>query len=80
MLAFSLLAVACRAGNAQADVSFHCPVQLAALQQEVSDYLQALEIPATQVVQTVDTQSGELTLPPADYSWICAQCPSISDR
>jgi len=69
-LAITLLAVACHAVNAQADVLFRCPEQLAALQQQVPDYLQSLNIPTAQVVQTVVAQSGELTLalttPPDD--------------
>jgi len=58
----TILAVTCCIGNAQADVLFHCPAQLAALQQEASHYFQALGIPADQVSQTVDTRFGELTL------------------
>lgn len=69
-LGISILAVASWVGNAQADVVFHCPSQLAALQHGVSGYLQALDIPPALVAQTADAQSGELTLalttPPDD--------------
>lgn len=55
---------------AQAEVQFHCPAQLAALQQGAPEYLQSLGIAAAQIVQTVDAQSGVLTLalttPPDD--------------
>ena len=49
-------------GNAQADVQFNCPTQLATLEQEVAAYLRALAIPADQVVQTMDEQFGVLKL------------------
>ena len=69
-LGTSILAVACCVGNVQADVLFRCPAQLATLQQDASNYLQALGIPAAQVSQVVDTRFGELTLalttPPDD--------------
>jgi hypothetical protein len=58
----TLLAVACCVSNAQADVLFRCPSQLAVLQQKVPEYLRALKIPPDQVMETVDTQSGEITL------------------
>jgi hypothetical protein len=58
----TILAAACCAGSAQAEVLFRCPAQLANLQQGVSDLLHTLQIPDTQVVQTVNAQSGELTL------------------
>ena len=61
-LGASILAAACFIGSTQADVLFRCPAQLAALQQALPDYLQALKIPAYQVSQTVDTRFGELTL------------------
>ena len=61
-LGMSILVVACCVGNAQADVLFRCPAQLTTLQHDVSDYLQALKIPASQVSQTVDTRFGELTI------------------
>jgi hypothetical protein len=65
-----VLALACCAGNARAEVQFRCPAQLDSLQRGVADYLQALKIPAALVAQTVDTQSGELNLalttPPDD--------------
>jgi hypothetical protein len=66
----TILAATCYVGNAQADVLFRCPAQLANLQQGMSDFLHTLQIPATQVVQTVDAESGDLTLslatPPDD--------------
>ena len=69
-LTLILFALACCAGNARAEVQFHCPAQLDSLQHEIADYLQALNIPAALVAQTVDTQSGELhlalTTPPDD--------------
>jgi hypothetical protein len=61
-LAMITLALVCPAGNAHAEVLFHCPTQLDSLQHEVADYLQVLKIPAALVAQTVDTQSGELRL------------------
>lgn len=65
-----ILAAACCIASTQADVLFRCPAQLAALQQELPDYLQALKIPEAQVSQTLDTRFGELTLalttPPDD--------------
>ncbi len=69
-LGIPFLAMACCVVDAQADVQFRCPTQLAVLQQDVSGYLRALQIPAEQVVQTVDVPSGVLTLalttPPED--------------
>lgn len=61
-LGMAVLVVACCVDYARADVQFRCPVQLAALEQEVPAYLRALEIPAGQVAQTVDARSGVLTL------------------
>ncbi len=65
-----VLALACSAGNARAEVQFHCPAQLDALQHEVAVYLQTLNIPAALVAQTVNSETGELTLalttPPDD--------------
>jgi hypothetical protein len=61
-LGTSILAAACCIGNAQADVLFRCPAQLATLQQDAAEYLQAQGIPASQISQTVDTRFGELTL------------------
>jgi hypothetical protein len=58
----AILAATCCVANAQADVLFRCPAQLAALQQELPDYLQKLKIPSAQVTQVVDTRFGELTL------------------
>jgi hypothetical protein len=49
-------------GAAKADVQFRCPSQLATLQQDLPVYLHELKIPASQVAQTVDAQSGVLTL------------------
>lgn len=64
------LALLCCAGAARADVQFRCPAQLDAIQRGVSVYLHSLKIPADQVMQTVDAQSGVLTLalatPPDD--------------
>lgn len=69
-LTLIFFALACCAGNVRAEVLFHCPAQLDSLQHEVAGYLQALNIPAALVAQTVDTQSGELRLalatPPDD--------------
>jgi hypothetical protein len=64
MFRFTLivLALISSAGNARAEVQFHCPEQLETLQHEVSEYLQTLNIPAALVAQTVDTRSGELSL------------------
>jgi len=65
-----VLGLACCAENAQAEVQFRCPSQLAALQQGAPEYLQSLGIAVAQVVQTVDAQAGVLTLalttPPND--------------
>jgi hypothetical protein len=58
----AILAVIGCVGNAQADVQFNCPGQLAVLEQEVPAYLRTLEIPANQVTQTADNQFGVLTL------------------
>ena len=69
-LGITLLGVACCISNARADVQFSCPSQLAALRQDVSGYLSASGILSEQVVQTLDAQSGVLTLalttPPED--------------
>jgi hypothetical protein len=69
-LGITIVAMACCVTNAQADVQFRCPSQLAALQQDVSGYLRTLKIPPAQVVQTADARSGMLTLalatPPED--------------
>lgn len=62
VLALCSLALTCYGGNALAEVQFHCPAQLDSLRQETADYLQTLNIPATLVTQTVDAESGELTL------------------
>ncbi|HEY6094934.1 MAG TPA: hypothetical protein VIU93_08275 [Gallionellaceae bacterium] len=65
-----LFAFACVAGSARADVTFHCPAQVPALQHGVPNYLRTLGISATQVAQTLDARSGELTFalttPPSD--------------
>ncbi len=66
------LALACSAGLARADVQFQCPGQLDALQHDMAGYLHTLKIPARLVAQTVNTETGELTLtlttPPNDTS------------
>jgi hypothetical protein len=65
-----LLAIACWASPAQAEIQFLCPTQLAPLQPDVTAYLRALRISADQVVQTIDPVSGSFTLalssPPDD--------------
>ncbi len=48
--------------DVQADVEFHCPTQINSLQQGLTAYLQTLKIPALQVAQTMNPQSGLLTL------------------
>lgn len=57
-------------GNAQAELQFLCPAQLAQLQPDVTAYLRALRIPADQVLQSMDAHRGSLTLalttPPDD--------------
>lgn len=57
-----LFALVCGVGNAQADIQFSCPSQLQVLQREVPVYLRRLKIRTEHVVQTVDVQSGVLTL------------------
>lgn len=65
-----ILVLACGASSAQADVQFRCPTQINILQQGLSAYLHALKIPTAQVAQTVDRETGALTLalttPPED--------------
>lgn len=61
-LGVCIFAMACCAGNAQADVRFSCPSQFVALEHGVHAYLYVLKIPTAQVVQTVDAESGVLTL------------------
>jgi len=58
----AVLAALCCIGSAQAEVQFRCPAQLEALATEVPAYLRALNIPAAQVVQTLDLRVGTLTL------------------
>lgn len=57
-------------GQAQAELQFLCPTQLAQLQPEATAYLRALQIPAAQIRQTLDPTSASLTLalttPPND--------------
>ena len=48
--------------NVFADVQFRCPNQLATLQPQASGYLRELDIPAGQVLLTVDTENGVMTL------------------
>lgn len=57
-----VLAMAGFIGNAQAELQFLCPAQLAQLQPDVTAYLRALRIPSEQVVQTVDPHNGSLTV------------------
>lgn len=65
-----VLALTCFIGQAQADLQFRCPDQLARLQPEITAYLRALRIPSEQVHATLDPSSGHLTLalttPPDD--------------
>jgi hypothetical protein len=66
-----LLALLGCIGNAQAELQFLCPTQLAQLQPEVTAYLRALRIPAEHVQATLNPVSGRLTLAlstPADDS------------
>lgn len=62
VLALCSLALTGYGVNALADVQFRCPAQLDSLRQETADYLQTLNIPAALVTQTVNAESGELTL------------------
>ena len=57
-----LLALLGCIGNAQAELQFLCPAQLAQLQPEVTAYLRALRIPAEHVQATLNPVSGRLTL------------------
>lgn len=61
-LAITVLAIVCCIDSALADVQFSCPTQSSALQHGMIAYLHSLKIPLEQVVQTVDSQSGVLTL------------------
>ncbi len=58
----AIFAAVCSIAEARADVLFRCPAQLSVLQQDVSAYMRGLKIPAAQVIQTVDAQSGALAL------------------
>jgi len=57
-------------GQAQAELQFLCPAQLAQLQPEATTYLRALQIPPDQVHQTLNPANTSLTLalitPPGD--------------
>ncbi len=58
----TVLVMVCCMGSAHAEVQFLCPAQLAVLARDLPAYLRALNIPATQVLQTADAVSGTLTL------------------
>lgn len=56
------LALFCCMGTAHADVQFRCPSELSSLQKGITGYLRELKIPPALVVQSIDSQSGILTL------------------
>lgn len=49
-------------GLAKADVEFNCPSKAEILQRDLSAYFRLLKIPASQIAQLIDAQSGALTI------------------